>query len=394
MKVVQINASCGGSTGRISLELSRALTARNVENVLFYSEGDCRDPLAVRHMGTAERKCQALGARAFGDYGFWAAGTTRRLIRELERIDPDIVHLHNLHGNNVDMEGLMDFFREKKTRLIWTFHDCWAFTGYCPHYEMAGCSRWKQGCGDCPQKRRFSWCADRSAELLRRKQALLSGLDLTIAAPSGWMADQVRQSFLKEHPVRVIHNGIDLTVFRPEGEKTAGAHDLVLGVANVWDARKGLDVFCQLAEILDERFQILLVGGDRRIQRKLPKRIRMVDRTGDPGELARWYREAAVFVNPTREETLGLTNLEALACGTPVVTFDSGGSPECCGPDCGIVVKKGDVQAMAEAITWVCESRPFSREACVRQARRFDKRKMVAEYLSLYGIGEESPWES
>ena len=166
MMIAQINSTCGvGSTGRICVELSGLMTGAGIENRILYGCLSDGDPLGVSCADDRYIKLQALRSRLLGNYGFNSKKATRKTIDELDKIDPDIVHLHNLHSHNVNLEMLFSYFRENKTKLVWTFHDCWAFTGYCPHFTMAGCDKWKSRCAGCAQKREYSWLFDRSGEL-------------------------------------------------------------------------------------------------------------------------------------------------------------------------------------------------------------------------------------
>lgn len=390
MKVVQINTVCGsGSTGKICVDVSKLLTERGVENYIFYAYGDSDYSLGRKYMHTPEVKLAALQSRILGNWGFNSRTATKRLIAMLEQVQPDIVHLHNLHGHNCNLEMLLSYFREKKIRLFWTFHDCWAFTGYCMHYDMIGCDRWKTGCHACPQKREYSWFLDRSRHYYERKKTLFSNLDLTIVTPSHWLAEQVKQSFLKDYPVHVIHNGIDLEIFRPresDFRKKHGLEDkkILLGVAFGWGPRKGLDVFCELAKSLDDRYKIVLVGTDEKTDKLLPENILSIHRTQNQIELAEIYTAADVFVNPTREENYPTVNMEAIACGTPVITFRTGGSPEILDEKTGIVVEKNDVDALQKAIETMCEENSLLKSDCPRRAEAFEQRACFQNYLSLY----------
>lgn len=391
MKIVQINTTCGiGSTGKICVGISQLLTAHGIENYILYSSRSDGYELGISCSSDLYIKTQALRSRILGNYGFNSTGATKRMICQLEKIQPDIVHLHNIHGHDCDLQMLFRYFREKKTKLIWTFHDCWAFTGYCPHFTMVGCDKWRTRCAGCVQKREYTWFADRSGRLFDRKKALLQGLDLTIVSPSQWLAELVKQSFLREHPVQIIHNGIDLDTFKPVAgafrERYGIPQDkkIVLGVAFGWDERKGLDVFLELAKTLPDRYQIVLVGTDSKVDALLPKRILSIHRTQDQQELAEVYSEAAVFVNPTREENYPTVNMEAIACGTPVLTFDTGGSGEMLDRTCGTVVACDDIAAMEQEILRICEDAPFSKEGCVEKAQGFDKNERFKEYLDLY----------
>ena len=392
MKVVQINATCGiGSTGKICTGISALLRAEGIENYILFSSRTNGDPLGIACSNDRCIKLQALRSRILGNYGFNSRSATKRMIRHLERIRPDVVHLHNLHGHDCHLELLFSYFRRKGTKLIWTFHDCWPFTAYCPHYAMAKCGKWKTRCTSCVQRREFSWFLDRSGSLFDRKKRLFSGLDLTVVTPSEWLAGQVRESFFRDYPVQVIHNGIDLSVFQPtdgtfrERYGIPADQKIVLAVAFGWGARKGLDVLMELARRLDgSRYQMVLVGTDEAVDRLLLPQIISIHRTQNQTELAEIYTAADVFVNPTREEVLGLTNIEANACGTPVVTFRTGGSPECIDGSSGIVVEQEDLQGMLEAIRHICEHKPFSAEDCRKRAKLFDKNERFAEYVRLY----------
>lgn len=389
MKVVQINATCdAGSTGKICVALSKMMSEHGIENHILYVLGESDYPLGIRYMNRHEVKVQALCSRIFGNYGFNSVFATFRLLKKLEEIRPDIVHLHNLHSHNCNLEMLFSYLKKKKIRVLWTFHDCWAFTGYCTHFTMAGCDRWKTGCGNCPQRRGFSWIFDRSKYFFEKKQKCFSGLDMTIITPSKWMADLVKESFLKDYPVRVIYNGIDLDVFRPTASQFRGKHGIsgekkmLLGVAFDWSDKKGLDVFVELAYRLDpEAYQIVLVGTNEQVAKTLPKQILSICKTRNQQELAEIYTAADLFLNPTREEVLGLTNLEALACGTPVIMFDTGGSPECCDDTCGVVITQNDVHALMEEIL---NNRPCSRQNCIARATLFNEKNRFHDYLDVY----------
>ena len=392
MKIVQINATCGiGSTGKICSGISRVLTDNDIENYILCSKSN-DDFVGITYSNSIYIKLQAAKSRIFGNFGFNSKRATRRLIKELEKIDPDIVHLHNIHGHDCDLQMLFRYFKENDTKLIWTFHDCWSFTGYCTYFDMVNCERWKEGCHNCPQRRRYSWFFDRSREMYERKKELFGGLDLTIITPSQWLADLVKQSFLGDYPVKVINNGIDLDVFKPIASNFKSKYDIedkkmVLGVAFDWGERKGLDVFVKLASRLPKDYQIVLVGTNGKIDKLLPDNIISIHRTQNQQELAEIYSAADVFVNPTREEVMGLVNIEALACGTPGVTFNSGGSPECYNDECGSVVDRDDIDALNKEIIRICTEKPYTQGSCIKRSTTFDKEERFEQYLRLY-LGE------
>lgn len=397
MKIVQINATCGsGSTGKICVDISRLLTDKNIENYIIYSGKKSTYPLGIHCGDSKEIKIQALRSHLFGLYGFNSKQITKRMLKKLDEIEPDVVHLHNLHGHNCNLEMLLDYLRAHHIKIFWTFHDCWAFTAYCPHFAMDKCDKWKDGCHDCHRYREYSFFFDRSRELYNKKKKASEGLDLTIITPSQWLAGLVKQSLFKNYPVKVINNGIDLEIFKPTPSDFRAKHGIpndkyiVLGVAFGWGVRKGLDVFIELSKRLDkEKYQIILVGTGEKIDKQLPSNIISIHRTQNQRELAEIYTAADVFANPTREEVFGLVNVEALACGTPGVTFDAGGSPECYDETCGSVVPCDDIDAMEKEIIRICEDKPFSTGDCIKYAKNFNIQKKYREYLKLYGEIDE-----
>ena len=390
MKIVQINATCGvGSTGKICFEISQVLNANNVENYILYSSRSNGYKLGIKCSDDKYIKLQALKAKVLGNYGFNSDKSTRKIIKELERISPDVVHLHNIHGHDCNLEMLLTYLKKNKIKLMWTFHDCWTFTGYCTYFDMVKCNKWQSQCSECIQSHEYSYFCDKSSELFRKKKQLFDGLDLTIVTPSRWLADMVKQSFLKDYPIQVIYNAIDLETFKPVSSEFRQKYGLenkkiVLGVSTEWGDRKGLDVFVDLSKKLSETYQIVLVGTNPDIDNRLPKNIISIHRTQNQQELAEIYSAADVFVNPTRDEVLGLVNIESLACGTPGITFNSGGSPECYDESCGVVVDCDDVCSLEKEIIRVCTEKPYTKEACINKAKEFEKKQRYKEYLDLY----------
>ena len=392
MKIVQINSTSGiGSTGRICTGISQYLSQIFIENYILYCYGVSNHPLSIKCADNRYIKIQAGKSHFFGNYGFNSILSTKRIISELERIKPTIVHLHNIHGHDCNLEILFNYFKKKGIKIVWTFHDCWAFTAYCPHFTMVGCNRWKKHCYDCPQCRKYSWFFDRSFEIYQRKKDIFSNLDLTIVTPSQWLAGMVKQSFLRDYPVKVINNGIDLSVFVPTPSEFRKKYSIpktryiLLGVAFDWEIQKGLDVFLELANRLSpEEYQIVLVGTNEKIDKQLPPNIISIHQTQNQKALAEIYTAADVLVNPTREENYPTVNMEAIACGTPVLTFCTGGSPEI--PDCtsGVVVPCNDVDIMELEIHRICTEKIFSQEACLQRAKAFDMNDCFKNYVKLF----------
>lgn len=390
MKIVQLNVTCGvGSTGKICFAVSELLNEMNVENYILYSSGKSDYSKGIKYAKDITVKFSTLSSRVLGNYGFEAYIITKKLIKKLKKIEPDVVHIHNIHSHNCNLKMLFDYIRKCNIKVYWTFHDCWAFTAYCPYFDMACCDRWKIGCDKCPQRKNYSWFFDRSGYLYNKKKTVTKGIDLTVVTPSEWLAGLVKQSYLKDYPVKVINNGIDLGIFRPTESDFRAKYGLeskkiVLGVAFGWGKRKGLDVFIRLAKELEEDYRIVLVGTDDSVDKLLPENIISIHRTQNQAELAEIYTAADIFANPTREEVFGLVNVEALACGTPGVTFNTGGSPECFDEACGSVVEKDDFEAFKSEIIRICETKPYSKEDCLKRAKNFDKNEKFKEYIELY----------
>lgn len=265
----------------------------------------------------------------------------------MKEYDPDVIHLHNLHGYYINIEILFDALKQMEKPVVWTLHDCWAFTGHCAYFEYQGCDRWKRGCEECPQKHNYpaSYLLDQSKRNYQQKKTSICQLkELTIVSPSQWLANLVKQSFLRRYSLQVIPNGIDVEIFSPMQTKIKDQYGIngkkvVLGVASEWSSRKGIQDFVKLADVLDENYQIVLIG---RVYDKVDKKnITFISRTSNRRELAEWYSAAEVLFNPTYEDNYPTVNLEAQACGTPVITYNTGGSPE--GVKMGWCVEKGDL---------------------------------------------------
>lgn len=391
MKVVQINATCGtGSTGKICTAVSDLLTKNNIANHIFYSSGNSSYTNATKYMSAFEVKLGALESRVFGNSGFESAWETRRLMRYLDRFEPDIVHLHNIHAHNCDLELLFERIRNKK--IIWTFHDCWAFTGTCAHFMFSKCEKWKSSCKNCPRAREFSWFADKTSRIYARKKELFADIDMTIVTPSKWLADLVSESFLGKNKIEIINNGINLGIFKPtpgsfrEKYGIKDSDKVILGVAYNWGERKGLDVFIRLSELLPDHFRIVLVGTDKEVDGKIPSGIISIHRTQNQQELAALYTEADVFLNPTREDTYPTVNMESIACGTPVVTFRVGGSPEMITEKTGVAVEAENIDGLLEAIKYTTDKEVNAdmKESCLAVREAFGDSRCFQKYLDLY----------
>lgn len=361
MKILMINSVCGiKSTGRICTDLADELTKRGHIVKVAYGRGQV--PPTYKNMTyrighEADAYIHGCYARLCDASGWGSKTATERLIAWIKDFDPDVIHLHNLHGYYLNIQILFDYLKKANKRVIWTLHDCWPFTGHCCYFDYVQCEKWKTGCSNCPQKNEYpaSLLWDRSEINYIRKKALFSGMDhLLIVTPSRWLASLVKSSFLSAYPVYVIPNWVNLHRFiYTHGDFRARYHIkrkyIILGVASVWDRRKGLDVFLKLNCTLGDDYQIILVGLSEKQQKELPKGIIGISHTSSTEELAEIYSSADLFLNPTYEDNYPSTNLEAIACGTPVISFDSGGSGESADLF-GIKVPKNDIEALKQAI--------------------------------------------
>lgn len=394
MRVAIINAVTVGSTGKIMFSIAERAREKNMEvRTISSSWARTKDYCFHSYIGfDSVRKLNQLYGAVFGKHEELLPLNTHKIITHLKRFSPDIIHLHNLHGCYLNHKLLFNYLKTCGAKIIWTLHDCWPFTGRCAHFTMIGCEKWKTGCHHCKLEKGIypASMIDTSKSTWKRKKEMFTGVpDMTIVTPSEWLAGLVKQSFLKDYPVKVINNGIDLSVFKPtesswREEMGLTGKKVVLGVAFGWGRRKGLDVFIELARRLDDSYRIVLVGTNENVDRELPDNIISIHRTHDQAELARIYSAADVFANPTREENYPTVNMEALACGTPVITFRTGGSPEIIDDTCGMTVDCDDVDALLAGIKKICEEHNYTREACLAKAESFDMNKRFNDYIELY----------
>lgn len=402
MRIAEINMTDVGSTGRIMLQIAQCARERGHEVKTFSPV-----PFSLRNRSKMEPQKEILGHTYYGDYwtrgihsilgyglglnGLCSVHATAELIRQLKEFSPDVLHLHNLHWWCINLPMLFRYIKKDRIRVVWTLHDCWSFTGHCPHFEYTGCEKWRTGCYSCPRYRDYPYSkVDNSRMMYSLKKKWFTGVEnMMLVTPSKWLADLAKQSFLKEYPVKVIHNGIDLSIFKPTPSDFREKYrcknkTILLGVADSWSVKKGLDTFIELSKRLNEEYQIILVGTNDEVDAKLPNNIISIHRTYNQEELAKIYTAADLFVNPTREEALGLVNLEALACGTPVTTFNAGGSPECVDKTCGSVVKINDIDGLESEIVRICKEHPYHQESCYKRSKFFDMNNWFQEYVRVY----------
>lgn len=392
MKILQINSVYGiKSTGRIAKDLALLQEKHGIEAVVACSSSrDTSDKVFSMNSNGLYEKGNILLTRLFGRHGFYSKSATRRLIKFMGSVKPDIIHLHNIHGHYVNVKMLFEYIAKHKIPVVWTLHDCWTFTGHCPHFDYIGCEKWKTGCHHCSQRRGYpgSWFFDRSKKNYKDKKRLFTLVErMHIVTPSNWLAGLAKQSYLGKYPVSVIHNGIDTQAFTPVDSDVKARLGLegkfvILGIVTALSGRKGGEYFAKLSEMLSEDEHILLLSyaGDPAL---LPHNITAVKRTDSTKELAEIYSAADVFVNPTLEDTFPTVNIESLACGTPVVTFNTGGSGESLTEECGVVVPKGDAQALYQGIQKVKQG-GYSPEVCRNRGLQFRRDLRFEDYIGVY----------
>lgn len=401
-RVLLVNTVVGtGSVGRIVSGLYRTLEAHGYECLVAYGRWDVPENIRSYRIGT-DTGVYVHGAmsRLMDRHGFYSTKATKEFIAVIEDFDPDIVHLHNVHGYYLNIKLMFEYLKSSGRRIIWTLHDCWSFTGHCTHFEYIGCQKWQNGCFQCEQLPEYpkSFMIDNSRKNYQQKKELFTGFqNMTIVTPSEWLEARVKQSFLKDYHTVVIPTGIDLNQFAPVEEVRSednlvfqlrsklglGGKYVLLGVANPWRERKGLAQFESLAKAISDKFAIILLGLNDEQLSRLPQSIIGLAKTDSIEELAALYSLADIYVNLTLEDTFPTTNIEALACGTPVVTYKAGGSGESIDDTCGIAVERNSVQGVIAAIDKIValKNELYTPELCMKRARLYDRETRFMEYL-------------
>ncbi|GAB3203721.1 glycosyltransferase involved in cell wall biosynthesis [Pontibacter aydingkolensis] len=396
MKVLQINTTVNtGSTGKIAEEVGKLLLIDGDESIVaFGREGNSSESEKIAIGTKIDFYTHILKTRLFDRHGFGSYQATNKLISSIEKLNPDMIHLHNIHGYYLNIEILFSFLKKFNKPIVWTLHDCWAFTGHCAHFEDIGCVKWKTHCNNCPKVKRYpsSWFIDNSFSNFSDKRRLFTSSNIHIVVPSRWLSNLVSESFLGLFPTTVIYNGVDTTIFNPlsDAEDTFRGYvrgrKVILGVSNVWQKSKGIDDFISLSKIISKDYVIVLIGMSPEQKGNLPENIVGISRTESPMQLAKWYTKATAFLNPTWSDNFPTTNIEALSCGTPVVTYNTGGSPEAIDHKTGFVVERGDVEGMWLAIQQIeKKGRDFYMDICRKRALKyFNKEDRYQEYINLY----------
>jgi putative colanic acid biosynthesis glycosyltransferase len=394
MRILQINVTVNsGSTGRIAEEIGNVLLENKHESYIAYGRGSSKSNSQLVRIGnTLDNFIHGAQTLLTDKHCFYSKSATKKLIKQIKVIKPDAICLHNLHGYYIQIEVLFDFLKESQIPVLWTLFDAWAFTGHCTYFDDIDCKKWQSHCNNCPKHKNYpsSWVDNSFSNFEEKKRIFNSITKMEIVTHSVWLENLLKNSFLKDFKVHVTPSAINLQQFKPTNSNLKEKFGLenkkvLLGCANIWTNRKGYLDFIKLSEKIDDEFIIVMVGLNAKEINGLPKKIIGLQRTESIEELAQWYSLAFAFVNLTSQDNFPTTNLEALACGTPVITYDTGGSPEAISTKTGFVVEKGNVDGIVSALNVL---KTLNNEevsiACRQRAEQlFDKRLRYLDYLNI-----------
>lgn len=399
MKIIQVNLGNWGSTGKIMLSLKDVAEQRGHEVFCAFPDSNylIKNKIKKNDILIGNRVLRKLNlqlAKFTGYMDCFSIVTTKIFLNKLDKIKPDIIHIHNLHTNYLNIKMFFKYINKNNIKVIWTLHDCWSFTGFCTYFTWFKCEEWKHGCKKCKNIKRINYpksYINKARKLYILKQKYFGSVkNLTIITPSKWLFNLVKQSHLKNYPSKVIYNGIDLSVFYPRKDDLIYTKynipkdkKIILSVSFGWPEYKGYFYIEKLRMLLSDDYLILVVGQEKRYEKK---GIQCIEKTYNQDDLAKIYSIANVFFNPTLQEVLGMVNIEALACGTPVVAFNTGGVPEIVDRYCGRIIESKDMEEVRKNIEYFCNygDSAFLANACVNRAKTFNEKDKYKEYLELY----------
>jgi glycosyltransferase involved in cell wall biosynthesis len=387
-----------GSVGRIAEQIGQTVIEQGWNSYITYARNHLPSVSKTIKIGNKFNiYWHGINTRLFDNHCLCSTGATKKLIKQIEQAKPDIIQLHHIHGYYLNMKILFEYLTAINIPVVWVFHDCWSFTGHCCYFEYIGCEKWKTGCYRCPQKNKYpaSRFLDRSQKNYELKRRLFNNIkNMTIVPVSHWLEKQIRNSFLNKYSIHIIQNGVDIGIFCPveDTDSIRNKYDIenkfiILGVAGIWEERKGLNDFVALNNTIDhDLFKIVLVGLSKKQIQKIPKEITGIEHTENINELVALYSVADVFMNPTLEDTFPTTNIESLACGTPVITYRTGGSIESVSDNVGMIVEKGDVEGLNKSLLKVKEKgKKYYTDNCRNRAiAYYNREERYKDYLSLY----------
>jgi len=394
-KIVQINVVCNGSTGKIMDDISLGAINSGFESYCFYGRG-CpgKNGNFIKIGNKLSVFIHVLLTRFLNKHGHGSYFATKSMIRKIKKINPDIIQLHNIHGYYLNIKVLFDYLKKDyKGKVVWTLHDCWAFTGHCAHFTAINCNRWKNECYKCPQKSEYpkSFFVDTSTdEYIFKKKLFLNVNNMKLVVVSEWLKKLVDKSFLSNYDIRVINNGIDLSIFTPNKSKKIlnkynipKNKNIILGVSNIWNNKKGLNIFLDLSKLIKPEEIIVLVGLTDEQKKSMPNNIIGINRTNNQQELADLYSISSVFLNPSIEETFSLVTLEAIACATPVIVGGASATKELVTDKVGIVVNSNSAEEYYKAYVNL-NKKSIEEKDLLYHAKNYTKERYIKKYIELY----------
>lgn len=389
---VEVNS---GSVGRIAEQIGQVAIANGWKSYITYARNNQPSTSKVIKIGTKwDIYWHGLQTRLFDNHCRASKNATRKLIKQIKEIKPDIIQLHHIHGYYLNMEILFRYLSSIDTPIVWIFHDCWSMTGHCAFFSYIKCFKWIEGCNKCPQKKSYpsSMFLDQSKNNYLIKKSLFTSINnMTIVTVSSWLGDLVKKSFFKNHQIKVIYNGVDTNCFHPnlsdiKNKFNLGDKIVLLGVATNWVHRKRLDDYILLNQLLSDRYVIVLIGLTTNQIKELPSGMLGIKRTESIDELSQWYSSADIVLNLSHEETFGLTTVEGFACGTPGIVYNCTASPELISNETGFIVELGDISGIVTSIEKIVHNgKGFYSENCRERAKSmFNKDIQYNEYITLY----------
>lgn len=396
IKLLQINVDANnGSNGSIARDIGSIALSKGWESYIAYGRRHIpSDSQLIRVGNDFDVKVHGLLTRLFDLHGLGSIAVTRRFIRKVKKIKPDIVHLHNIHGYFINYKILFEYLIKNDIPVVWTFHDCWPFTGHCGYFESYNCLKWRELCHSCPAAHSYptSWFFDRSKNSFELKKKLFTApRELNVVTVSKWLKGLVDESFFGKYPVKVVYDGIDTDSFVHRESTLRQQYDLegkfiLMSAAANWSNAKGWNDYIKLSEMLPEDCVIMLLGVTESQKAELPPKIIAVSRVEGKEKLAEYYSMADILLNLSYQETFGMTTAEAMACGTPGISYNRTACPELISPDTGLVVEAGDMEQILSAIAEIRRNgKQYYAEACrQRVLDHFDFKKVNMAYFDIY----------
>ena len=390
MKVLLINSVCGvGSTGKICVDLAKCLKESGHDCVIAYGRGEAKGwDKTYKITSSLGNKIHYIKSRLFDKHGLGSTRETKRFIKFINEYNPDVIHLHNIHGYYLNYKILFEYLKTSKAKIVWTMHDMWTMTGHCAYtYE---CEKWHKGCHNCSKLCDYpKSIKDNSSKNFRLKKELFTSInDLTIVTVSNWLKEEFKKSYFKDCDIRVINNGIDLNIFKQTESDFRKRYSLedkkvLLAVVDRWTERKGFSDYIKLAEMLDKNTKLIMVGLTEEQKNNLPSNILGITRTENQQQLVEIYSIADLLINLTYSDNFPTVNIESLACGTPVLTYNTGGSPEMLTDETGYVIAQGNMGGVVDIVNNYTKTSNTIKD-CLKQALKYEKTLRFKEYIELY----------